>query len=279
MKFSIYNNFGAGNSAPVFAAFEQGLTRLGHTVTHHDNSADVAVIWSQLWAGTMQQNLPVWQLYRNSNRPVVVLEVGAINRGHTWKILPNGVNRIVLSGNSSSRSQQLGINSLPWTNSGEHVLIALQRPESNQWHGQPQMQSWLNTVVDEIQQHTDRPIVIRKHPRFRAVTIPSGCSEQLPTKIANTYDTFDFDQSLRNAWAVVNWNSNPGINAVLNGVPAFVGPSSIAVSVANTSFDNLDNPARPDRTQWINDLAWTEWTTHEIATGEPVAIYLSEIND
>ena len=28
-------------------------------------------------------------------------------------------------------------------------------------------------------------------------------------------------------------------------------------------------PLRPDRTQWLNDIAHTEWTLEEIAGGEP----------
>jgi len=46
MKFGIFDNFGAKNSAPVFAAFRQGLDTLGLAHCPHDPDADVAVIWS-----------------------------------------------------------------------------------------------------------------------------------------------------------------------------------------------------------------------------------------
>jgi hypothetical protein len=81
MIFSLYNKFGALNSRPVFDAIAHGLQRHGHNVVYHDDSADVAVIWSQLWAGRMQPNKSVWDLYKKSNRPVLVAEVGAIQRG------------------------------------------------------------------------------------------------------------------------------------------------------------------------------------------------------
>ena len=48
MIFDFYNKFGALNSAPVFDAFEKGLTSQGHTVTNHSKNGDVAVIWCDL---------------------------------------------------------------------------------------------------------------------------------------------------------------------------------------------------------------------------------------
>jgi hypothetical protein len=32
----------------------------------------------------------------------------------------------------------------------------------------------------------------------------------------------------------------------------------------------IENPAMPDREQWANDLAYTEWAVDEIARGEPI---------
>jgi len=38
------------------------------------------------------------------------------------------------------------------------------------------------------------------------------------------------------AWAVVNENSGPGSQAIIDGIPAFVGAHSMALPVANTDF-------------------------------------------
>ena len=72
------------------------------------------------------------------------------------------------------------------------------------------------------------------------------------------------------AWAVVNWNSNPGVVAALNGVPVFTGPTSLAKPIANLDFDMIERPSMPPREQWANDLAYTEWTVDEITNGEPL---------
>lgn len=48
-----------------------------------------------------------------------------------------------------------------------------------------------------------------------------------------------------------------------------MGEHSIVDEIANKSFSRLSNPAMPDRTQWLYDLAYKQWTTEEVATGEP----------
>src|SRR6056300_2044281 len=97
MIFCLYTDYGALNSKPVFDAFAKSLLDAGHTVIynepyrvggHYDNY-DVAVIWSVLWHGRMAKNKTVWEHYINTNIPVLVVEVGMIHRGTTWKICIN----------------------------------------------------------------------------------------------------------------------------------------------------------------------------------------------
>ena len=94
MIFCLYTDYGALNSKPVFEAFAKSITDAGHTVTYnepyrvidHYSNYDVAVIWSVLWNGRMTHNKQIWEQNRKLNRPVIVLEVGGINRGVTWKV-------------------------------------------------------------------------------------------------------------------------------------------------------------------------------------------------
>ena len=72
MKISLFNNFGAKNSVPIFQAIAQGLVSQGHTVVYHDLTADVAVIWSMLWAGRMRSNQEVYHTFRRQGKPVIV---------------------------------------------------------------------------------------------------------------------------------------------------------------------------------------------------------------
>ena len=72
--------------------------------------------------------------------------------------------------------------------------------------------------------------------------------------------------------AVVSYSSNPGIHSILNGVPAFVGTSSLAYDMGNDIdfMHDIEAPLMPNRQQWLNDYAHTEWTVEEISKGIPL---------
>jgi hypothetical protein len=271
MKISLFNKFGALNSIPVFSAFQQGLESMNLNYNFHDMSADVAVIWSMVWAGRMQSNQTVWQQFRSSGRPVIVLEVGMLNRGHTWKIGLNGISKGCYYDKDldTNRPSDLGIELMPWKQSGQNIVIAVQRHDSEQWHGQPSINTWLNDTVSTVRKYTDRPIAVRSHPR-QPVSIPTGCIREMPSKIEGSYDSYNFAESLSNTWAVINHNSGPGSQSVIAGVPAFVSADSLAVPVACTDLKQIENPLRPDRSQWIVEVCHTEWTLAEIADGRPL---------
>jgi hypothetical protein len=269
MKISLFNNFGAKNSVPVFQAIAQGLSAQGHTVVYHDITADVAVIWSMLWSGRMRPNHEVYTAFRRQGRPVIVAEVGMIKRGQTWKIGVNGtcIGSYNFDNLIPNRAAMLGLVLKPWR-SGTNIVIAMQRHDSEQWHDQPPVNQWLESTVAEIRNHTDRSIVIRPHPRS-GCHIPPGCLIDRPHFNAGSYDDFDFESVLDTAHCVLNWNSGPGPQAVIQGVPAFVGPSSLASPIANWDLSQIEKPSHPDRTQWLEQLAHTEWTVEEIKTGVP----------
>jgi hypothetical protein len=271
MRFGIFNKFGALNSQPVFEAFEHGLKQLGLEYRSHDVTSDVAVIWSQVWAGRMQGNQQVWQYFRNNRRPVIVLEVGLLDRGKTWKVGVNGTGNTAYWGQGldANRVTQLGLALKPWRSTGSNIVIAAQRSDSEQWHEQPDAAIWVANTIKQVQTHSTRPIILRTHPRQRVVPL-LGCTYQVPQKLANSYDDFDFDQCLQDAWAVINWNSGPGVQAAIAGVPVFVGASSLAAPVGNQDLSQIEKPVRPDRANWLVDIAHTEWTVEEIATGYPI---------
>ena len=271
MRVSIFDQYGALNSSPVFEAIRTGLDRIGVKHNNMDSSADVAVIWSQLWHGRMRHNREVWQAFRSSGRSVIVAEVGMLRRGSTWKLGLNGTGSTAYYGKDliPRRADQLRLEAKPWITNGYNIVIAAQRSDSEQWAGQPPTVAWLTETARKIREYTDKPIVIRPHPRQRIGDVP-GCVIEMPKPIQGTYDNFDYDRSLKTAWAVVNHNSGPGSQAILAGVPAFVDASSLAAPVGNLDLSTINNPLRPDRAQWLEQLAHTEWYTDEIATGLPL---------
>ena len=274
MKFSLFREHGAQNSKPVFDAFADSLRSNGHVVVDNSYDCDVGVIWSVLWNGRMAPNKKIWEDFHNLNKKVIVLEVGGLVRGKTWKVAIDGINRDANFGNGSNdstRANQLGLKLKPWSLGGDRIIICGQHDKSNQWKDMPTMSTWLLDTIKQIRERTDMPIVWRPHPRCPVPGIEheyKNVRREQPIQVKDTYDDFDFDCT--GAYAVVNWSSNPATQAVMQGVPVFVGPSSLAYDVGNKDFTTIGMPKRPDRTQWLNDIAHTEWTLEEIAEGKPL---------
>ena len=283
MKFSLWTQYGALNSKPIFDAFRLGCHSLGFTCVDNSDDADVDVIWSVLFSGRMAANKAIWERNASNARPTIVLEVGGINRGTTWKVGLNGINRDAYfgpCGNNDDRHRLLGLSLKPWRTHGEYILICGQHDKSLQWQGMSSMSNWFMQTYREIRKHTSRPIIFRPHPRCQLPHIELGLKNvyrQQPGKISGSYD--DYDMGFNDIWATISYSSNPGIHSIINGIPAFVGPSSLAYDVGNDIdfLHDIEKPLTPDRQQWLNDYAHTEWTVQEISQGIPLNLLTNRL--
>ena len=277
MKISCYTDYGPLNSKPVFAALLKSMQDAGDTVllNRDDGQCDVAVIWSVLWQGRMAKYRYIWDSYRNQNKPVVVVEVGGIKRNETWKIGINGINREADFANDvvdGERWKKFNVTIQPWRQTGEDIIICGQHTSSHQWRNNPPMSDWFHQQITEIRRFTDRPLTIRPHPRNH-VTIPVSAYKDVkivrPLPDRSTYDDTDLSERLKSAWAVVSHSSNPAMTAVFSGIPVYVSEASLSYDVGNKNYANINNPDMPDRQQWANKLAYTEWWPEEIEQGLP----------
>ena len=229
----------------------------------------------------MAGNQAIWEKCQREERPCIVLEVGGIKRGTTWKVGLNGINRDAYFGNTghnSDRAKQLGLELKPWRSNGENILICGQHDKSLQWKDMQPMSQWVMDTIQFIRAQTNRPIIFRPHPRCPLTAIEhefKDVKRQTPKQIKDTYD--DFDMGFDNIWATVSWSSNPGIHSVIEGVPAFTGPSSLAFDVALQNLRQIEDPLYCDRTQWLNDYAHTEHTIEEISQGIPIKHLTSKL--
>ena len=274
MNFSLYTNYGALNSPPIFQAFANGVKALGHEVSYNNDDADVAVIWSVLWDGRMRPNQAVWQNYRNAGKDVIVIEVGTLFRSVTWRIGINGINREANfgpTGNDDSRVKKFKIGLQEnRSNPNGPILLCTQSPRSRQWRNELPMNTWLQYVIKGIRQQTDRDIIVRPHPRYPVEMVKEkNVTYQRPNHVKNDI----WDLKTKDAFAVVNLSSGPGVQATLWGTPAYVGKESLAYDIANPIGGDYNNPKMPtmeEKQQWLNDLAFTEWTVEEINKGIPL---------
>jgi hypothetical protein len=276
MKVEIWPQYGPLNSKQIFENFITSLQNSGEQLSINKNSnADVAVIWSVLWQGRMRNYKRIWQEYRNAGKPVIVIEVGGLRRNKSFKIGINGVNRKADFANQevdNTRWPLFNHTFKPWRTTGNNIIILGQHHTSEQWFGLPDMDKWFEQQVQQIRKYTDRHIQIRPHPRNPIgfdVSKFKNVSVRRPIMDRKTIDDTDFKDILKDAWAVVNYSSNPAMESVINGVPIFISEDSLCYEVGNKSFENINNPQMPDRQHWANKLSYTEWFPDEIKKGLP----------
>jgi len=277
MRIEIWPKHGPLNSRNIFDAFIHSLQQSGEDlyINRKADNADIAVIWSVLWRGRMQNYKEIWERYRRLGKPVIVIEVGGLRRNQSFKIGINGINRDADFANQEfddTRWPLFQHKLRPWKPTGELIVICGQHDASEQWRGMPRMDKWISQTIHEIRKYTTRPILVRPHPRniigFNETNF-TNVKMRMPKKDHRTYDDTDFRATLERTWAVINHSSNPAMEAVIRGIPVFVSESSLCHDVGNTEIKDINNPAMPKRTTWANQLAYTEWFESEIREGTP----------
>jgi len=159
-----------------------------------------------------------------------------------------------------------------WKEDGEYVLICGQHGHSQQWIDMPDMDTYYKNTIEEVRKFTDKPIVVRSHPRFRE-GLHWECDMDwykerdvtwnIPKHVQQTYDSFDLEHMLKHTYCTISHSSNAGISSVIAGVPAVVSESSLAYEVGTEMNTWL---SKPDRANWLNKMSYIEWFPDEIGT-------------
>ena len=262
----------AQNSGPVMQAMLDSLYAAGIATQENSWDADAVIIWSVLWAGRMAANQAVWSHYRSLGRPVIIIDVGALYRGETWKIAINSVTATGYYGHQENldwdRPRKLGISLAINVSRNPRIVIAAQHARSQQVVGLASMEGWVVDQVQRLRAVTDRPIVVRPHPRSPLdpaglVHLPVDVVIEQPQKIANSYDSYNlaFD-----CHAIVNHNSGPGTQAALAGTRPMVDSTSLAHAVSIDLHD-IERSYTADRDRWLVEICHTEYTVKEIQQG------------
>ena len=262
----------AKNSVSVLGAMLDSLRRAGISTQENSWDADAVIIWSVLWSGRMAANQAVWSRYKEQGKPVIVVDVGALYRGETWKIALNSITADGFYGHQENldwnRPKKLGISLAINVSRNPRIVIAAQHARSLQTVGLSSMEGWVIQQVEQLRTVTDRPIVVRPHPRSSLdwaglVHLPLDVVIEQPVRIDNTYDSYNlaFD-----CHALVNHNSGPGIQAALAGTRPIVDTTSLARPVS-VRLDQIELPYTVDRDQWLTEICHTEYTLEEIKKG------------
>lgn len=249
----------------------KALEHRGVRVIEDSLDADAVLIWSVLWAGRMRENHGVYKHYRDTNRPVLIVDIGSLCRGVTWKVAMNNITADGFYGHTTNldmdRPRRLGLALGAVRARHPDILLAAQHHQSLQMQGLDPI-TWLQQQVTLLRQFTDRPMILRPHPRSvldlrRIRAAVPDIKIQSPRPVSHTYDEFDLTFAYH---AVVNHNSGVGIRSALAGCRTIVSESSLAHPVG-LSIDAIEQASIPDRDQWLIEIAHTEYTLDELEQG------------
>jgi hypothetical protein len=195
---------------------------------------------------------------KEKNLDTLIIETGYLNRGagkhHHYSLGFNGINGRADFRNKNSppdRAQKLGITPKDWRN-GDYILLCGQVP----WDASVDFSNhveWLHKTSRAIFLRTSREVIFRPHPLCKLNPIPG-----------TVHSTRPLESDLKDAFCCVTFNSNTGVEAVLDGVPTFAfDEGSMAYAVSSHTLNDIDKPLRPDRQQWLNDLCYAQWRPDE----------------
>jgi len=162
-------------------------------------------------------------------------------------------------------SKTLNIQCNDWKTAGDHILLCLQR--DNGWQGKGfDQQQWVRETIASLRQRTDRPIRLRCHPG--SISDTSAFVKMPGISVSDCRATSIMDD-LENAHAGVFYNSSSSVACALVGVPLFVSErSAVTWDIANKNLNDIENPKKPDRQQWLWSLAEAHWSRQQSKSGD-----------
>jgi len=208
-----------------------------------------------------------------AKKGLLIIEKGFINRKQYYSI---GFNSNVGYGyyhNANSpddRFKQLKCQLKPNTHQKNgYILLCGQIPHDSQiQHLTPeQYLEFLQSTVDQIKKVSQRQIVFRGHPKYKKQINLLGA---IPSKNPKLID------DLRQAYAVVGFNSNSLLEAMMEGYPVFVlDRGSVVYPIANHDLTQIENTATlwananpKDKYQIFSNIAYAQWNATEIRNGK-----------
>lgn len=290
----------------AFPSFKKGVARHGdkfELVSHPDyaSNADAFIQTNLIKPKVLNNDVRriAYTFIRDSNKPYLVHESPSFRRHLGWARLgwysykwTEGI-----FGNENSPpdrwnkfQKETGIVLKDWHSPGDSILIMAQKEGDSSllklYEKYESFYDWLEELIINIREHSDRPIIIRPHPRNRpkGIKLASRLQKKLKdptiTISQNTDSIEDYLSSpnkadglyedLKKAHCVITYNSLSGIESICEGIPTFaMEDGSMIWPIAHKDLKQIENlDYSIDRYQWSCDIAYTQWTGKEHSSGE-----------
>lgn len=149
-----------------------------------------------------------------------------------------------------------------WREIGNHIVYAGSSAKYHDFVGIEEPTEYARGIIKRLKALTDRPIIYRPKPTWRAAVPVKGATFSPPTQ--------SISDVLENAWCLVTHGSNACFEAVLQGVPTVVLGQAIARPISSTTIESVNDPylaTDDERTQWLSNIAWCQFTEDEMRSG------------
>ena len=140
-----------------------------------------------------------------------------------------------------------------WSKSRNKILVCPSSQTVTYHINGISQQEWIDQVVAQLKEHTDREIVVRNKPRP-----------------GNQWWNTNIKDDLQDAHALVTNMSLSAIDAILNMVPAFTHSRNVASQVTSRDISKIEKPFKPGKMtmrDWMKFVAEHQFTLDEIGSG------------
>lgn len=227
----------------------------------------------------------------NSNKPFLVCEEGTFRQFPNYKrfgwynyknVLGTFLNEDVDESRWNVFKKKNNLEIKEWKSQGDYILIMAQIEYDSALiemydQGYKSFFEYLKSVIKEIKKHTDRPILVRPHPKDNVKDF-SFLENLLNVEISQNFSITDeftknggagLQKDFDRAYCVVTFNSNSSVEAVCNGLPVFsLDKTSPTYEISHTRLSDIENIKYDiDIKEWCNKIAYTVWNEEEITNG------------
>ena len=166
-----------------------------------------------------------------------------------------------------------------WKRRGDNIIFNLQKTADSAlnrlYYNDIDYKFFVIEKINEIQKYTDRPIIIRPHPKD--LKLLEWLKEQ---NLNVTFsDMRPFKEDLDRAWCLITYNSTTCVESTLYGTPTCVlDPSAVSWEVSQQSIAEIENDHDVDRDSWLEKIAFMQWKGSEFKNGYAWKLLKDSIN-
>lgn len=173
-------------------------------------------------------------------------------RRNTRRVTYNGSHNLKIKSPPWSRKHLLNPTVQEWQHErGSYLLMIEPSPHTYEERTGKTFKSWHEEFLTMLKTHWQGEIRWRRKGSVR------GRLESLT-------------RDIKGSFAVVGENSMACAEAVMLGYPAYTTNNTIITPLMGNDFSKLSNPDLPDRTIWLEHVAWSQFGNEEFQNGTSV---------